>query len=268
MRTWTFILFALFWSCQNPFSVPEPPPIENRLEGKKAYPSALENGKFFTKNGERFLYGGEDSAMHFQVSNLILNESQFHFGKGRESFPALIQPKYHSIHEADSIWSDTSLFLLAEIQGEVKAWSIKDLTRHELINDSLGNTPVAVVYCILADFPGVYTRKYGDQVLTFGLSGYTYYDEIVMMGLDGFILWDRETESLWWPLINKAVAGPLNQVPMLKLPKRFWKTLEWKDLKSSYPHAQILIPGQDYKGPIHWKDSLDTEVIKSKYLKN
>ena len=74
-------------------------------------------------------------------------------------------------------------------------------------------------YCVLADLGAVYSRNYNSKELTFALSGYTYYDKNIWNGLDGFVLWDRETESLWWPLVGKAVSGKLKGVNLLELNK-------------------------------------------------
>ena len=69
-------------------------------------------------------------------------------------------------------------------------------------------------YRILADLGAIYDRIVDERLYTFALSGYTYFDPAVWNGMDGFVLWDRETESLWWPLIGKSVSGPILNTPM------------------------------------------------------
>ncbi len=135
---------------------------------------------------------------------------------------------------------------------EVKAYAIKDLTRHEVVNDVLNGEPIFAAYCILADLGAIYTRTYGDKVFTFAVSGYTYYDPEIWNGLDGFILWDRETESLWWPLIDKAVSGRLKNMPLLKLEQTKWEDTNWQSIKNRFPNAEVLISNQDFERPIDW----------------
>jgi len=212
----------------------------------------LANGKFFDKDGQRMLYGGNREAQHFDVSNLELKEDQFHYGLGREAFPALLEPAFISVGQADRIWKDEDRFLLAKAGSETKAYSIKDLTRHEVVNDSLDGKPIFAAYCILADLGAIYDRKLGDREFTFALSGYTYYDPQVWEGLDGFVMWDRETESLWWPLIGKAVAGPLKGSDMKVLDEKFWKQTNWKDVRQNHPNARVLQSGQDFRRPLLW----------------
>ena len=50
---------------------------------------SFENGKFFESNGKKMLYGGKGKHDHFDVSGYSLNDEQFHYGIGREEFPAL-----------------------------------------------------------------------------------------------------------------------------------------------------------------------------------
>lgn len=238
---------------------------EKTVEKKKVQrPVSLDNGKFFTVDGRKMLYGGKDSLQHFDITDYELKDGQFHYGIGRERFPALLKPEFTTIEAVDSIWKDTDRFLVAYAGDEVKAYSVKDLTRHEVVNDELNGQPIMAVYCILADLGAVYDRKYGENELTFALSGYTYYDKEVWDGLDGFVLWDRETESLWWPLIGKAVSGSLKGVKLKEMDQTNWKDTTWKEIKESYPNAKVLISNQDYERPKTWKKITDVSKITGK----
>jgi hypothetical protein len=232
---------------------------------KKKRPVALENGKFFVSEGKNMLYGGENENQHFDISGYSLKDEQFHYGIGREYFPALLKPEFISVMEADKIWAEDARFLLAYAGNEVKAYSVEDLTRHEVVNDVLNGQPIMAAYCILADLGAIYQRNYGDKELTFALSGYTYYDNKVWNGLDGFVLWDRETESLWWQLIGKAVSGPLKEVKLLEMDKSKWKDVTWKYIKENYPNAQILKSGQDFERPTEWNKIKDVSEIKKNF---
>lgn len=234
---------------------------------KKERPASIQSGKFFTINGEKMLYGGEDGLQHFNISNCELKDENFHYGIGREKFPALLEPEFISIQEADSIWPDSSRFLVAFSGNEVKAYSIKDLTRHEVVNDVLNGKPIMAAYCILADLGAIYERTYNDKIFTFALSGYTYHDDSVWNGLDGFVLWDRETESLWWPLIGKAVSGPLHGVKLIELDKFHWADTNWGEIKKKFPAVKVLMSGQDFERPKTWKKYSDITEIVLKFSK-
>lgn len=240
---------------------------QSQPEIVKVRPLAIDGHKFFDQGGKRMLYGGKDSTQHFDISNLELKAEQFHYGIGREAFPALLEPQFISVTEADSIWPDTARFLLAYSGNEVKAYAIKDLIRHEVVNDQLNGQPIMAAYCILADLGAIYHRQYGDKELTFALSGYTYFDKNIWNGLDGFVLWDRETESLWWPLIDKAVSGKLKGVQLQLMEETHWKDTQWKVIRESYPNAQVLQSGQDFERPKSWKKYPDVSDIVKKFSK-
>ena len=138
-------------------------------------PSAKKSGNFFYENGNKMLYGG-NAQEHFIINNLDLKEEQFHYGLGREMFPALINPQFETIEEADKKWMSNQRFLVAHKGNEVKAYSIKDLTRHEVVNDIIDGEPIFAAYCILADLGAVYKRNYNEKTFTFAVSGYTYFD--------------------------------------------------------------------------------------------
>lgn len=261
MRILLVLFCSLFFFNCNSDSIQK----EEKPSKVKQRPLAIENGKFFAKNGEQMLYGGEAASSHFNIDNLELKPEQFHYGIGRERFPALLQPEFTTVTEANQYWKDEDRFLLAYDGNDVKAYSIKDLTRHEIVNDMLNGKPIMAAYCILADLGAIYSRQYGDHVLTFALSGYTYFDPKVWNGLDGFVFWDRETESLWWPLIGKSVSGPLKNVKLLEMDTAHWKDTNWKEVREKYPQAQVLISGLDFERPKNWGKLEDVNPILEKY---
>jgi len=277
MRHYIILLIVIFcYSCKNQDTktIDENNTVQavkEKIEAEKKpqRPISYKNGKFFEIDGRKMLYGGKDSLQHFDITNYDLNNEQFHYGIGRERFPALLNPKFTTIVVVDSLWKDKDRFILAYSGDDIKAYSVKDLTRHEVVNDVLNGEPIMAVYCILADLGAIYDRQYGDKTLTFALSGYTYHDDDVWDGLDGFVLWDRETESLWWPLIDRAVSGDLNGVELLEKDKAHWKDTTWKEIKDNYPNAKILISGQDFERPQTWKKLDDvTKIVENYSVKN
>ena len=125
------------------------------------------------------------------------------------------------------------------------------MREHEVINEIVDGDHVMIAYCILADLAVVYSREYCGKTLTFALSGYTYSDPDVWDGIDAFVMWDRETESLWWPLNNEAVSGKMINTSLHKYSGN-WGVGTYKDLLSQYPNAQILRFGQSMTPPINW----------------
>ncbi|MEQ9425007.1 MAG: DUF3179 domain-containing (seleno)protein [Cyclobacteriaceae bacterium] len=217
-------------------------------------PIAYENGKIFEKNGRKYLWGGEDSTWHFDITNSPLKDQQYHYGIGRERFHALTAPEFLSLEEADMIYPDSARFLLLKIGDDTRAYGIDLLTHHEVVNDVVDGKPIMAAYCILADLGAIYDRRLIDgREFTFALSGYTYYDPEVWDGMDGFVLWDRETESTWWPLIGKAVSGPLQNTAMKVYDETNWAQTTWGAIKSKHSKLKVLKPGQTMQPPTNWR---------------
>ncbi len=222
-------------------------------------------GKIYTKDNKKYMYGGEDSISHFDITNCILKDEQYHYGIGREAFHALIEPEFISVEDADTIYHDTDRFLYLEIGEERRAYSIELLTHHEVVNDVVNGEPVMAAYCILADLGAIYPRTIGGKVFTFALSGYTYHDPEVWDDTDGFVFWDRETESTWWPLIGKGVSGPMLDVDLKVYDEQNWLQTNWADIKNKNVAVQVLKPGQEMTPPENWPrfDETTIDQIKS-----
>ena len=224
----------------------------SQVTPKHKRPVSVELGKIFEKEGVKYLFGGDYDNMHFDISNCTLKDEQFHYGIGREIFPAILAPEFSDVETADELWKEDDRFLLVKIEQSVKAYSVKDLTRHEVVNDEMEGVKYMAAYCILADLGAVYNRVILEHEFTFALSGYTYYDPEIWEGMDGFVMWDRETESLWWPLIGKSVSGMMEGVGLPLLSERLWLQTTWKEIKAHYPHAMVMKSGLDFERPNSW----------------
>jgi len=215
-------------------------------------PLAVEQGKIIIEGKKKYLWGGTDKKDHFDITNYTLNDNQLHYGLGREAFPALIQPKFISVNQADPFFKNGDRFLLVTYRDETKAYSIKDLTRHEVVNDEIGGLPIMAAYCVLADLGAIYDRNLYGFTFTFALSGYTYFDPEIGDGLDAFVLWDRDTESLWWPMTSEAVSGDMLGAKLQIFDEKYWQETNWKKIKKEFAHAQILRPRQSFVPPGDW----------------
>ncbi|MHB0755830.1 DUF3179 domain-containing (seleno)protein [Polaribacter sp. M15] len=222
-------------------------------------PDCANKNWVFVENERKMLFGGNNSNWHFDISNWYLDECNLRHGLGRETFHALINPKYYSVSDAQkdikhsSSFSDDDRYIIVLTDTKrPKAYSIELLTKHEVINEVIDGDPIAIVFCFLADLGAVYSRVYNNKTFTFALSGYTYREPDVWGGIDGFVFWDRETESLWWPLIDKAVSGKMMGTVIKKHNTDKWFETTWGEIKSLYPEALLLKPGQTMDVPSNW----------------
>ena len=207
-------------------------------------------GPTLRRDGKRYIWGGERPSMHFPARELRIEPAKLRYGLGREHFEALIDPAFVSADRADKRLRGGQRVLVVSVAGEVKVYPLSLLKRHEVVNDMVGGKPIFAAYCILADLGAVYDRRIAGHTLTFGVSGYTYGEPGVWDGKQAFVLWDRNTESLWWPPIGKAVSGPLVDTPMKVLDQRHWSQTTWGAVRAEHPEARVLKPGQAVDRPV------------------
>ena len=58
------------------------------------------------------------------------------------------------------------------MDGEAKAYPIRILVRHELVNDAIGDKPILVSYCPLCGSGLVFDRALNGEAVEFGVSGH------------------------------------------------------------------------------------------------
>lgn len=117
----------------------------------------------------------------------------------RDTIPALDFPAYVDAVDTRSIVGMDELILGVDAGGEARAYPLRVMTAHEVVNDEIGGVPLVVTFCPLC-FTGVaYDRRVGGETRTFGVSGYLLNSSLVMF--------DRERESLWSQVTGVALSG-------------------------------------------------------------
>ena len=84
--------------------------------------------------------------MGFSLDNaLVPRDEILSGGPPKDGIPALLEPKFVSAAEAHYMNADDPV-LGVVISGEPKAYPIKILNWHEVVNDVIADTPVAVTF--------------------------------------------------------------------------------------------------------------------------
>lgn len=188
------------------------------------------------------LLAGNESHEYFDITEANIEHCQLNQGLGREFFPALYQPKYEPLSNFQYADDMQCIVVTDDAQEYVYPYSL--LSQHEVINEVASGEPIVVVFCELAGFAAVYTSVYCGKTFTFAPSGYTYSDVNFWDGLQGIMMWDRETESLWWPLNDFGLSGLMKDVRLQKAPFQLWKDISWGQVKKDHPDALALKPKQ------------------------
>jgi len=88
------------------------------------------------------------------------------------------------------------------VNGEARAYPMQIMDVHQLANDVVGGVPVTLGYCALTGSAVLLDRRAPDgQTYSFSSSGLVYQSNQLM--------YDRQTSTLWSPLLGRPVLGPL-----------------------------------------------------------
>ncbi len=63
-----------------------------------------------------------------------------------DAIPAIDNPSFLTAAEADSEYAPDELILGVEFNGEARAYSVNLLSRHEIVNDTVGGRQIAVTW--------------------------------------------------------------------------------------------------------------------------
>jgi hypothetical protein len=122
-----------------------------------------------------------------------------------------------------------------KLNGQARAYPLRFLNLHEIVNDTLGDVPIAVTYSPLCDAAVVFDRRVGDEILSFGHSGLLYNSNLLMYDRRP----DAVGESLWCQLLRRAIAGPATAAEhrLDILPAAL---LQWGDWLELHPDTDVL----------------------------
>ena len=65
---------------------------------------------------------------------------------GKDGIPAILEPRFLPAEAATSQMTPTELVLGLSIDGDHRAYPLNLLSRHEIVNDTVGGEPVAVTW--------------------------------------------------------------------------------------------------------------------------
>jgi hypothetical protein len=175
-------------------------------------------------------------------------------GPPPDGIPSLDAPVFIDVAGVCDQLEGAESVVAVEINGDARAYPVRVMIWHEIVNDTVGGVPVSVTYCPLCNSAVSYRREVNGVETTFGTSGSLFASALVM--------YDRLTESLWTHFDGRAVVGVLagTQLEPLASP-----LMAWGDFVATYPDGQVLDWSQtghsrDYgRNPYVGYDDAETE---------
>jgi hypothetical protein len=144
---------------------------------------------------------------------------------------------------ADAVKVDSDDRVLAVKLGqEARAYPIRTMGYHHIVNDTVGGVPIAVTYCTLCHTGLVWSRVIDGKVLHFRLAG---------INNGNALLRDEETSSIWQQSTGEAIFGPLKgrHLEMIRSDE-----LSFALWRSEQPQGLVLKPDAPYEAEYDPKD--------------
>ena len=158
-------------------------------------------------------------------------------GNTRDSIPPVAKPVYIDAAKATDI-GPLEPVLSIGVNGDFRAYPLRILLWHEIVNETIGGVPVLISYCPLCNSGVVFDRRVDGQVLDFGNTGRLRHRDMVM--------YDKQTESWWQQFTGEAMIGSLTGKSMKTLAARL-ESLE--KFRARAPNGKVLVPENDNARP-------------------
>ena len=150
-------------------------------------------------------------------------------GPPKDGIPAIDDPTFEPVAAAATWLSDRDPVIVFAEADDVRAYPLAILIWHEIVNDVVGDRPVAVTYCPLCNASIVFDREFQGQVLDFGTTGKLRNSDLIM--------YDRQTETWWQQFTGEGIVG---QFAGAQLEFLLSQVISFADFAAEFPNGQVL----------------------------
>lgn len=158
-------------------------------------------------------------------------------GNYRDTISPIDDPVFQPV-EALTAMGPLEPVLSLIIDGDARAYPLRMLLWHEIVNDIVGGVPVLVSYCPLCNSGVVYDRRIDGQAVAFGNTGRIRHADMVM--------YDRATESWWQQFTGEAIVGSRAGTLLRALPARLESLARFR---ARAPGGKVMIPADVMRQP-------------------
>ncbi|PCI40412.1 MAG: hypothetical protein COB46_06810 [Rhodospirillaceae bacterium] len=151
-------------------------------------------------------------------------------GPPRDGIPPIDNPLFAPANTLQI--PNTEPVIGLHVGNQFKAYPVRMLMWHEIVNDVIGNTPVTVTFCPLCNAAIVFDRRVQGRVLDFGTTGKLRFSDLIM--------YDRQTETFFQQAIGEGIVGDLTGVQLKMLPARLESFANYKARAGD--DALVLVP--------------------------
>jgi hypothetical protein len=121
-------------------------------------------------------------------------------GPPKDRIPSIDGPKFEPVTRYKDIFESEPVIGVI-LTGKARAYPLRLLIWHEIVNDALGGVPITVTFCPLCNSTIVFDRRLDGKLLDFGTTGKLRNSDMVM--------YDRQTELWWQQFLGEGIIGAM-----------------------------------------------------------
>jgi len=153
----------------------------------------------------------------------------FSGGPAKDGIPSIDNPTFLAVSEITDLGMQEPVIAL-HVNGQARAYPLRVLMWHEIVNDEIAGVPVTVTYCPLCNSSIVFERTLDGVVLDFGTTGKLRNSDLVM--------YDRQTQSWWQQFLGQGIVGSMTGKTLKILPSRLESFARFKQRA---PDGKVLV---------------------------
>ncbi|GAB5561154.1 MAG: DUF3179 domain-containing protein [Synoicihabitans sp.] len=148
----------------------------------------------------------------------------------KDSINSIDDPNWVSNSDCDFLKEDDVLISIT-LGDETRAYPLRILVWHEIVNDTFGDQPVALTYSALTGSAVAFNPGENPDGTRreFGVSGVLYNS--------GLLMYDRATESLWSQLKFMGISKDFVEEPLEQFATR---RMNWGEWRKAFPDGKVL----------------------------
>ena len=147
-----------------------------------------------------------------------------------DQIPSIDDPKFLPVNEETDIPGNEPVVAFSH-NGVSRAYPLRLLMWHEIVNDTIGGLDVAVTYCPLCNTSLVFERTLDGEAVTFGTTGKLRHSDLIM--------YDRKEQNWWQQFNGEAIVGQRAGQKLTSLPSFL---ISFDLFKERYPEGEVLQP--------------------------
>jgi len=163
--------------------------------------------------------------------SLVQGEVRFEKAPGPDVM-AILRPR--KLPAAEATLDDREWVIGVASRDTAVAYPLRALAAHEVVNDWIDRTPIAVTWSASSASANVLVRRIGERDLTIGVTDRLWRGHRV--------LYDAETKSLWSQLLAECLEGELAAHRFGQMP---FALVRWSDWRRAHPETAVLDPASE-----------------------